>query len=187
MQVVDTNYYHDMPFEEYQKLPGWSYSAIKEYERGAPVAPTAKMQIGTLVHAYLLEPHKYTHEHRSVVIPAAKAVREAVGDLLPFLQSEVSVTAGMIHEGMRMEYRGRVDMLRANRVVLDLKVSDQSLSRTIPFFGYDRSVSGYCLSTSARVGIIIRVCPKTYKTETKLIPISSEWWEKQILKFGKAL
>lgn len=185
MQVTNIQTHIDTPFENYQKFPGWSYSSIKQYDRGESFVKTPKMRLGTLVHQYLLEPSHYTHEHRSIVIPAAKAVKDVVGELLPMLQAEVSVTADFIYDGFIMPYRGRVDMLRVGRVVLDLKVSEVPLGRTISFFGYDRSVSGYCLSTESRLGIIIRVCPRTFKTETKLINPSSEWWEKQVLRFGK--
>jgi len=185
MQVENLRIHPETPFDHYQQLPGWSYSAIKQYDKGEPFVTTSKMRLGTLVHQYLLEPSQYTHEHRRIVTRAARVVKETVGDLLPMLQAEVSVTADFLHEGFIMGYRGRPDMLRAGRVVLDLKVSEVPLTRTIPFFGYDRAVSGYCLSTGSRLGIIIRVCPRTFKTETKLINPSSEWWEKQVLRFGK--
>lgn len=187
MQVANMVLHNETPFDHYQKFPGWSYSAIKQYDRAEPFVTTGKMQLGTLVHQYLLEPSHYNHEHRAIVIPAARAVKETVGDLLPMLSAEVSVTADFIHDGFVMGYRGRVDMLRAGRLVIDLKVSEVPLVKTIGFFGYDRAISGYCLSTGSRLGIVIRVCPRTFKTEKKIITPSCEWWEAQVLRFGSPL
>jgi len=183
MQVKNVQYHRNMPFDEYLKLPGYSYSGIKN--AGLPlITLTNKMRIGTAVHNYLFEPEKYDYKDFRLIKELAYQVKLTLGDALIGLESEVGVTAEFYHEDFVMPYKGRVDLLRVDRVVIDLKVSEKPLSKTIPFFGYDRQLSGYSLATSARVQMILRICPVTAKTELKLIPISSEWWEKRVLKYG---
>lgn len=184
MQVINKQYHVDMPFDDYLKLPGFSYSGIKNYGQ-PPIQATNKMRIGTLVHNYLFEPKNYNYEKFEIVKPIAHQVEIILGNALNGMKSEIGVTADFVHEDMKLEYKGRIDLLRAGKIVIDLKVSEKPLYKTIPFFGYDKQLSGYALATESRVAMIIRVCPVTRKTELKTIPISSEWWEKQIVKFGK--
>lgn len=175
-----------MPFDDYLQMPGLSYSGIKA--KGLQInQPTSKMQIGTMVHNYLFEPEKYefklsTHK---IVTAIAQQVKLTLGDAMIGLESEVSVTADFLHDGFKMQYKGRVDLLRAGKMVIDLKVSEMWLNKSIPYFGYDRQLSGYSLATGAKLQMILRINPVTLKTEVKMIPISSDWWESQILKYGK--
>lgn len=179
MQVSNIQFYKNN-FDAYSKIVGLSFSAIK----GGGFQPTAKMRLGTAVHNYLLEPSEYNHEHRDIVIPIANAIKAEIGGLLPFLDTELSVTADFEYAGMIMPYKGRVDMVRTGKIVLDLKVSEVPLNKSIAHFGYDYQVNGYMAATLCEHGMIIRVCPKTHKIEKKMIPKSSTWWEMQILRLG---
>lgn len=179
MQVTNIQFYKNN-FDAYSKIVGLSFSAIK----GGGFLPTAKMRLGTAVHNYLLEPSEYNHEHRDIVIPIANAIKAEIGGLLPFLDTELSVTADFEYAGMIMPYKGRVDMVRTGKIVIDLKVSEVPLSRSIAHFGYDYQVNGYMAATLCDHGMIIRVCPKTHKIEKKMIPKDTSWWEAQILRLG---
>lgn len=187
LHVNNFQLHTNFPFDEYQSLPGWSYSGIKEWERGTKIEPTEKMRIGTLVHSYLLEPSSYTHEYREIVIHAANAVKQTLGALLPIMTHEASITADFNYQGLTMPYRGRADMIRVGKIVLDLKVSEMPLAKSIPFFGYQNAMSGYALAAGCKVAIIVRVCPKKFTTEVKTVPITPEWWMAQVLRFGKPL
>lgn len=179
MQVSNIQFYKNN-FDAYSKIVGLSFSAIK----GGGFLPTAKMRLGTAVHNYLLEPSEYNHEHRDIVIPIANAIKAEIGGLLPFLDTELSVTADFEYAGMIMPYKGRVDMVRTGKIVIDLKVSEVPLNKSIAHFGYDYQVNGYMAATLCEHGMIIRVCPKTHKIEKKMIPKNHEWWESQILRLG---
>jgi hypothetical protein len=162
-------------------MKGYSYSGIT---KGAGFTPSAKMRLGTAVHEYLLEPENYNHDNREIVIPLANAVREEIGVLLPYLDTEVSVSADFEYGGLIMPYKGRVDMLRAGKIVFDLKVSEVPLRNSIPYFGYDRQVNGYMAATMCELGMIIRIDPKSARVEKKMIPKDHSWWEDQISRFG---
>ena len=180
MQVSNIQYYRNN-FEAYNTMKGYSYSGIT---KGAGFIPSAKMRLGTAVHEYLLEPENYNHENRDIVVPLANAVRAELGGLLPFLDTELSVYAEFENNGIILPYKGRVDMVRTGKIVLDLKVSQVPLRNSIPFFGYGNQVNGYMAATMCDYGIIIRIDPKTSKVEKKMIPKEHSWWEEQIQRFG---
>ena len=180
MQVSNIQYYRNN-FEAYNTMKGYSYSGIT---KGAGFTPSAKMRLGTAVHEYLLEPENYNHENRDIVVPLANAVKAELGALLPFLDTELSVYAEFEYSGLIMPYKGRVDMVRTGKIVLDLKVSEIPLRNSIPYFGYDRQVNGYMAATMSNLGMIIRIDPKNARVEKKMIPKDHSWWEDQILRFG---
>lgn len=183
MQVKNIQMYKNIPFDSYQAKEGHSYSSIKNNDT-EPFKQTYKMQLGTEVHNYLLEPATYKHERRELIEPIARAAYDVIGSVLPFLDTELSVTADFEHEGFTMPYRGRVDMVRSGKVVVDLKISEMPLSKSIPYFGYDKQLTGYCLATMCKVGIIIRVNPKTRHTERVVIKQDVEWWQQKVLELG---
>lgn len=186
LHTTNTHYHQNMKFEEYLTLPGYSYSGLKAKSSPFPDQPTAKMWLGTKVHNYLLEPEKYNHEDREIVKPMALAVRNVLGpELLGLMEKELVVTCDMECGGFTMPYKGRLDMCRVGRIVIDLKVSTMPLHRSIPFFGYDKQLSGYAIATGSRVALIVKVDPRNCKPETKIISIQSEWWERQVLKYGQ--
>lgn len=180
MQIKNVNYYFGYSFDRYKDLPGLSYSGIKNGD----FVPTKKMMLGTAVHNYILEPAQYNGANRELVIPIARVIMGQIGELINHMQTEVSVTCNMIHDGLSMQYKGRVDMIRPGKLVIDLKISEIPLGKSIEHFGYGDQLTGYCLATGTPVGIIIRVCPKTLKTEKAMIRQNPGFWERQIVKFG---
>ena len=186
MQVNNLHVYRDMPFDEYLKLDAISYSTIKSKFFGADIS-TLKMRIGTLVHQYLFEPEKYDHnnQHNKIIKIMALEVKSILGAAFDGFECEIGITAAFLHEGFELNYKGRIDMVRLGKIVLDLKVSEVELKNSIPFFGYDKQLSGYSLATDAKMQMIIRINPKTNKIEFKSLPISDDWWNQQILRFGK--
>lgn len=177
-----------MPFEDYLKIDALSYSGISA-KWDSSKEPTEKMRIGTMVHNYLFEPSKYIHNnpHHKVVSIMAREIKSVLGDALTGFECEVGITANFCHEGFTMAYKGRIDMVRIGRIVLDLKVSEVELKNSIPFFGYNKQLSGYSLATDSRIQLIVRINPKTLKIEIKQLPIVTDWWHTQVLKFGKVI
>lgn len=185
MQVKNIALLRELPFDKYLEIPGMSYSTIKSFDTG-PFQATPKMQLGTLVHNYLLEPAKYDFfnpNHKEVQLMAS-IIKNKLGMAMPGLEPEVAVFADFEHEGFVMPYKGRIDLLRYGRLIIDLKVSSVPLSKSIPFFGYDKQISGYALCTDSKAQIILRICPKSYETELKTITTNADWWQTQVVKFG---
>jgi hypothetical protein len=175
----------NIPFNEYLALPGYSYSGIKN--QGAKFEPTAKMQLGTDVHNYLLTPEHYDHKNAAIVKPIALALKQAIGPLFKYLQAEVAITADMVSQGFTMAYKGRIDLIAPGRLVVDVKVTELDIAKAIQFFGYDKQLSGYAIPTKCPAALIVAVNPKTFKTQIANIPIDSQWWEYQVIQNGEVL
>lgn len=180
MQIINLKVHPGLPFDDYLALPGLSYSGIKKGD----FVPTKKMMLGTAVHNYILEPAKYNGANRELVVPIARVLLAQIGELVNHMQTELSVTCNMENEGLSMQYKGRIDMIRPGKLIIDLKISEIPLGRSIDHFGYNEQLTGYCLATNTPVGIIVRVCPKTLKTEKAMVRQNQAFWERQILKYG---
>jgi hypothetical protein len=181
MQILNIKYYRDLPFEDYLKMSGTSFSGIKGFS-----GPTTQgMQLGTRVHNYLNEPETYDWQQAELVIPIAKYLRMYLGDAFHFLEKEVAFTADFVHNGMRLRYKGRGDMLKIGRLVVDIKVLAGSLESAIERFGYANQVSGYCLGTSSPMGLIIAYNKLKKKVEVKAIKPDENFWEYQVVRLGE--
>jgi hypothetical protein len=183
MQVLNTQYYHNLPFEDYLKMKGTSYSSIKGFEG----EPTEGMKLGTRVHAYLNEPDKYDWQQADIVVPVATQLRAYLGDSFHYLEKEVAFTSNFIHNGMKLAYKGRADMMKAGRIIVDLKVLAGPLPAAIIRFGYERQISGYCLATSAKMGLIVAWNKLQKKVEVRAIKPDAAFWEYQTVRMGEPL
>lgn len=174
-----------MPFEDYIKLPGASYSGIKYYERGGARADvTDKMRFGSLVDAYLFEPDKYNGEQYDLVRPVAVAAVQHLGAAIRLGRRQLVVTCTMIHGGFKLRYKGRVDLF-VGGVVIDYKVSDMPLLSAIHHFGYNNQVNGYAIPLQAKTSIIFSISPKPpYRVQMQPIPNSLIYWQQAVLKYG---
>lgn len=195
MTVHNVTLLPDVPFDDYLKMPGWSYSGIK----GAKIEPTPKMGLGTACHNYLLTPSEYNHDHN--LVPAlAFELKKMLGPLLPFCWPELAVTAEFVHDGMVMPYKGRIDLpvvldgqvSNPLNLVIDIKVTEMDTRKGIDFFGYHHQVNGYALAIGASRMVIVSVNPKKLKKReiaTQVIPIQREtrFWEQAVLKLGKPI
>lgn len=176
--------YEDLPFEEYLRMPGFSFSHINSGGKYFPTTP--KMQLGKDVDAYLNEPQYCCHNDLSLVRPAALALKDRVGPLYSKFRKQVSVTCEFIYDGMIMLFKGRMDWALQNIIVVDTKVSE-NIKKTIHHFDYPNQISGYCIAFSCPYGLILAVHPTKHHTNLINIPIQLEWWERQILKYGDPL
>lgn len=181
MTITNTEYHRDLSFEDYLNLPGTSFSGIKGFEGD----PTPGMRLGTRVHAYLNEPKKYDWQQAALVTPIAKELRAYLGESFKYLEKEIAFTADFMHNGMLLKYKGRADMLKIGRLVVDIKVLSGSLTAAIERFGYARQVSGYCLATGAVLGLIVAYNKQKQKVEVKSIKPSADWWEYQCVRLGE--
>jgi hypothetical protein len=181
VQITQTKYYHNLPFEEYLQMPGTSYSSIKGFEGEL----TEGMKLGTRVHNYLNEPETYDWQQADMVIPIATQLRAYLGDAFKYLDKEVAFHATFLHNGMKLLYKGRADMMKARRIIVDLKVLSGPLPSAVSRFGYDRQISGYCLATGCNMGLILAWNKLQKKVETKVIRPSADFWEYQVVRMGE--
>lgn len=180
MIVRNVRYYYDLPFEEYLTLPGVSYSSIKGFNG----EPSAGMRLGTRVHQYINEPGKYDWEDSDKVRIISLMLRKVLGSAISLFKKEVSFTADFIHNGMILHYKGRADMIRIGKLIVDLKVLSGGLTPAIQRFGYDRQQSGYCLATGTPLAILVSYNKTKKITETRLINPDAEFWEYQTVRLG---
>lgn len=184
--ISDLKYIENMQSEDYFRLPHWSYSGLK-YDGAEPFSPTQKMQLGTDVHKYILEPHNYDGKNYGEV---SKIGQELIKVLpMQYLKFELVVTCKMHHEGITMDYKGKIDAFFSARtkVVVDLKVTEMPIQKGIEFFRYDRQLSGYCIATGADKWVIISYNRKTKQVEMKSGQVDQKFWMKKINEKGEVL
>lgn len=186
MQIQNRKILKSIPFDEYLKMPGTSYSDIKNAGKEFS-NPTGKMQLGTDVHTYLLTPEEYTHENVRIVKPIAIALKNKLGDLLPYLWPEMVVTCNFIYDGFCMPYRGRIDLGIPGRLVIDIKVTEMPIRKGIEYFGYDKQQSGYALGIDAKIALIVAIHPVKLTIEIAIIEIQKQWWQDQVIQKGEPM
>lgn len=184
MKIFDTRIIEGVPFDDYLKLPGISYSTIKN--NGTRIDPTNKMKFGSLVDAYIFEPHTYTGEYYNLVRPIAEKVVSVLGPLIKHGRRQIVVMCTMVYKGLYMYYKGRVD-LEAGGLVIDHKVSEMNILAAINHFGYNHQVNGYAIPLGSKGGLIFSVHPKTHAIQLQAIQNSLIWWQQQVLKYGKPI
>lgn len=183
MEVSNVIYHPAQDFAQYLKIPGTSFSSLKAFKGGA----TLGMQLGTRVHNYLNEPEQYDWIDSDVVLPIAGKIKEKLGAAYNHLQKELGVTCDLLHDGMMLNYKGRIDMVIPGRIVVDLKVLAGKLQDAVKYFKYDRQISGYCLASGCSIGLIVAYNKKEKKVETMLIKPCSIFWEQTIGERGEII
>ncbi len=181
MKVSSSKILDGISFEDYLKIPAFSFSGLRG---GGPETPTPAMQLGTRVDNYRFEPQLYDGEDYATVKACAQTLNATLGAARPRVQ--VSVMATFENAGKYLPVKGRVDMLLPNLVV-DMKISKMPLVSAINHFRYDWQLTGYCMMTGSSRAMIISINPLTYKPTLMNIPLVTDWWEHQILTYGKAL
>jgi hypothetical protein len=190
MQVSNVKYYSDLDFNEYLSLKGYSFSSLKMLESGQnKFEPTEGMKLGTRVHNFLLEPHKYDGVERERVGEIAKYIKLHLGTLLPHLEKELSISAMFTHNGYQMQYKGRLDLCIRGRLIIDLKILGGGLENAVNYFKYDRQVSGYSFANGSINAQIISYnkLKKRDAIETQMITPNQEWWNYVIQKYGNKI
>lgn len=180
MLITNLKYYHDLDFEDYLTLPGTSYSGIKNFTG----TPNAGMSLGKKVHAYLLEPDTYTWEDAATVRKIAAAILPVLGSAIKYLDKEVSFTCDMEYNGMVLKYKGRTDLIKIGRIILDLKILSGALIPAVQRFGYEDQLSGYCIATATPLSLIVAYNRNKEKVETYRVTPNLEFWQYQVVHRG---
>jgi hypothetical protein len=194
MIVKDLKYYTNLDFNEYLQISGYSFSGIKMLESGKPILTSEGMKLGTRVHNFLLEPDKYDGEDYFLVFKIAAELRKWIKDAFQFLEPEVAFTARFEHNGMYLDYKGRADLIFKGKIIIDLKVLAGRIKPALERFGYDKQLSGYSLATGCSTALILAynktIAPNKINeqyVEHFNVPISHEWWNYMIVKYGKPI
>lgn len=185
MIIANLKYYRNLPFEDYLQLPGVSFSSMK-----GEVIPTAGMMLGTRVHNYLNEPEKYDWKQVDEVKAIAGALRGTLGDSFKYMEKEIAFTCDMIHNGMVMKYKGRADVLKPGRIVVDFKVLGGSVESACERFGYPDQLAGYAFPNMCNRALILAYNKMRKVPEIKLITQRdieksiNEYWAYQVVRLG---
>jgi len=186
IRVSNLKYYSDLDFDEYLDIKGYSFSGIKMLESGIAIVPSEGMKLGTRVHNFLLEPHKYDQVDYSIVTKIGGELKKFLGPAIKFLEKEVAFTCKMECNGMQMQYKGRADLLYKGKLIIDLKVLAGTLKPAVERFGYERQLSGYAIATSIN-NILLLSYNKSLKKdniEHQMFSPNQDWWMYVITKYG---
>lgn len=181
MQVSNVKYYPNYNWDDYTKLPGLSFSFLKN--DGASIEETPGMRLGKLVHTYLLKPKEYNWENAEMVIPIAKVLMRY--NLTTAMVPECGITADFEHEGLIMHWRGMPDLHRVGALVSDFKILAGDLSGYLKRLLYEEQLRGYGLPIRAPLGLIIGFNKKSQRVQTHVVKPDPRWWIYKIKQYGK--
>lgn len=184
IQVEDRKLHNLLSREEYLKLPGLSFSMLKDQV----IPETPGIRIGTLVHKYILKPKEYNYEEYDIVEPIARELIKYVGlNILINALCEVGVTATFILDGFTFLWKGIPDIGILNEIVIDFKIINGSLESYIKTFNYKNQLRGYMHGFGARVGIIIAWNKVKKIVEVAYVDRDDRWWGEIIRTRGSIL
>lgn len=182
--------FDNIPFEDYLKTPGYSYSFLKREINGS--SPEFKMsdkvELGSLVDAILTQPDKV--DIYSPQLKRAEKIADCLmvnfGSYIQHFESQVSMSCDMEFSGLKMPFRGRLDWGLRNIAVIDLKVTSATNFRAvIDHMGYDNQLFGYCGAYGVKLGYILIYSSKSDKYDLIQMPLNGEeFWKEKIMKFG---
>lgn len=180
LEIRNLKVFYEMPPEEYFSIPAVSFSSLK----GFSGEKTAGMMLGSRVHEYIGEAHKYDWADAEKVRKISGEIRRFIGPALPYFKSEVSFICEMHYDGFMMKYKGRIDKWNPQKLIIDWKILGSSLQSAIERFNYDRQMSGYCIATDTPKALIVAFNKKTNKIENKIIIPDDRFWKQQVLING---
>lgn len=180
--------FDNLPFNEYLKTEGYSYSFLKREQFGSisEFKPTAKVELGKLVDAILTQPDEI--DIYSPQLKTAEKIANALATNFPIqhFESQVSLSCDMEYAGLKMPFRGRLDWGLKDIAVIDLKVTaEKNLRSVINHMGYDNQLFGYCGAYGVKLGYILIYSSTTDKYDLIQMPLNGEqFWKEKIMKYG---
>lgn len=207
INFTDIQQHLNVPFEVYQKLPGYSTSFLKNEKNGVKpdFVMTDKVRLGSLVDSILTEPGKA--DMSSPLYPQAKKIawelKKMYPEIVAVLVPQVSYTGVADYCGFKMPVRGRLDYLlpivgdgstgdgsTGNLAVVDLKVTfstEAQIKTLIGYMQYDEQMFLYCNFAQVKLAYLMfySVPNKKCILEKIIMPDTSLWWEQKIMNFGK--
>lgn len=193
----DIKRYENVPFEQYRKLGGYSFSFLKREVAG--VSPefiaSDKVKLGSLVDAILMQPDEadISSPLWNDAAKIASHIKSTFGTLIPSFKSQRSYTGIMSHAGLSLRVTGRTDWEIDQLAIVDLKVtsatSDRQFAALISHMGYDNQQWNYARLAGAKAAYLLPYSSVAKKPLSVVkLPITSdynEFWASKILKFGE--
>lgn len=199
--------YDNIPFEDYLKLDGYSFSFLKQEQFGIAkqVFESDKIKLGKLVDAILTDPENV--DMFNPMYSIAKDISAKIREDFPFIDKfskQVSFTGiaefkdnktvnqeesdTISYPSFKMKVKGRLDYLFEKHAVIDLKVTaEKNVKAIIEFMQYPNQMWNYCKLAGVNKAYIIIYSVPLKKTFIELVDCKSndnEFWEEKILKFG---
>lgn len=186
---------HNLDFETYLGLPGFSHSFLKNERNGSTeeFKETDKIIVGKLVDSILTEPEKadMSHPFYPMAKSIAHKITQAFGQFISKFEKQVSFTAELTFEGHVMKTTCRLDYLFPGHSVIDLKVTDsKDIDALIRFMGYENQTWNYANVAQVKkryIMIYSRPLKETFMKDLGVLPLRNQFWETKVLKFGKPL
>lgn len=185
----------NIPFEDYLKLDGYSYSFLKREVNG--VSPefigSDKVKLGSLVDAILTQDDRieYDDPQFNRAMKIAVEIKDKFGSMINQFMPQVSYTAIASYNGFNLPVTGRLDWELHSHAVIDLKVTgaktDREFTALITHMGYNHQLFNYCRMANVKSGYLMpysttaKKCLSIVKFEAG---DTNPFWEEKIIKFG---
>jgi PDDEXK-like domain of unknown function (DUF3799) len=185
---------HDnLPFNEYLKLGGYSFSFLKREINGInpELEITDNIRLGSMVDSILTEPHKVDMNAKNykAAKDIATKIKAQFGCFMDVFEKQVSFTGIAEYQGFHMKTTGRLDYLLRDYAVIDLKVTQsKNVHELIKFMHYENQMWNYCKLAKVKVAYLMIHSVPLGKTQLIEIDCSSdynEFWSDKVVKFGK--
>jgi hypothetical protein len=130
------------------------------------------------------------HPNYATAKAIALALRSRFGFAFDKMEKQVSYTATIEHDGLKLDVMGRPDYVLAKNAIIDLKISQvrtrQEASNIADHFGYDNALWHYGMMSGARKYYLLVYCAKSGNIEVieRECKGASEWWSDKVLLYG---
>ena len=170
-----------------------SHSSLKNMRDGVAQpyrTATPKMQIGTLVDEILTGSADVNHPNYATAKSIALTLRSRFGFAFDRMEKQVSYTATIEHDGLKLDVMGRPDYVLAKNAIIDLKISQvrtrQEASNIADHFGYDNALWHYGQMAGANKYYLLVYCAKSGKIEVieRECKGAEGWWMDKVLLYG---
>lgn len=186
IEVRNLKIHRDIPFEEYLKIPGKSFSGIAARDRKREFTVTSKMRFGSQVDCYLTTPSKFKLDPEFTmkqIRNCAICIKTTLADVYQHLEFQLSITADFIYEGFVLHYKGRPDATIKKTMILDFKLTE-GLN---PLANYNAQVSGYGIALDCPLGFLVAQHPKKDVCDIHKVKIDHTFWEQACLLYGETI
>ncbi len=170
-----------------------SHSSLKNMRDGVAQpyrTATPKMQIGTLVDEILTGSADFNHPDYKTAKDIALALRSRFGFAFDRMEKQVSYTATIEHDGLKLDVMGRPDYVLVKNAIIDLKISQvrtrQEASNIADHFGYDNALWHYGQMSGASKYYLLVYCAKSGNIEVieRECKGAEGWWMDKVLLYG---
>lgn len=186
IEVRNLQIHSGIPFNEYLKIPGHSFSSIAHQTRRRPFELTSKMRFGSQVDSYLFTPKEFKLDPdftMQQIRSCALCIKEKLGAIWKHLKFQLSITADFVYQGFVLHYKGRPDSAVIGLLIVDLKLTEGLNPRA----NYPAQLSGYAIALGASTMFICAQHPKKPLCDLHNIEVDHTYWEQAILLYGEPI